>query len=151
RLVTYRQPHRRIKLWYAPSGDPDEGMNDVLISIHGESPLRLKPREVVAFLDLLPAMRACSGAKPTGDPPSLREFDKDVAHIWNVPKASRARRIAAGQELRKIIKGFRLALPVCAVLFLLTTGAWCLNRWVVQPGHVGRWILSVFVLSVGLP
>jgi hypothetical protein len=150
-LVTDRQPHCRLKLWYAPCGDPDEGMTDVLLSIQGASPLRLKPREAAAFVDLLPALRTSTGAKPAGDPPCLREFDATIAHIWRVPKASRFRRFGLAAELRKLAKGLRIALPACAMMLIVTGGAWCLNRWVVQPGYVDRWILPAFVLSVGLP
>lgn len=151
RLVTDRQSHCRLKLWYAPCGDPDEGMTDVMLSINSEAPLRLKPREAAAFVDLLPAMRSCSGVKPTGDPPSMRDFDPEIAHIWKVPKASKARRLGLGDELSKVVKGLRLALPISAVLIVVMGGAWCLNRWVVEPGYAGSWILPAFILGVGLP
>jgi len=151
RVVTDRQRHRKLKLWYAPSDDPEEGMTEVLISVNDEPPLRLKTREAAAFVDLLPALRSCCGAKPLSEPPSLRDFDPKCSHIWKIPKASRQRRLAIGKELKKAIKGLRMALPVGLMMIVLIGGAWSLNQWVVKPGMAERWVVPAFILGLGLP
>jgi hypothetical protein len=151
RLVSDRQRHCKLKLWYSPSDDPEEGMADVLISLNDEAPSRLKTREASAFVNLLPAIRSSCGVKPLSEPPSLREFDSKHAYIWKVPKASRGRRMSLGGEVGKAFKGLRMALPIGLLMFSLTFGAWCLNQFVVLPGMADRWIVPAYILGLGLP
>jgi hypothetical protein len=151
KLVSSRQPHGKLTLWYAPSNDPDEGMTDVLLAVNDGPRLRLKSKEASAFLNLVPAMRVSTGMKVTGDQPNLRHYDTKVAHIWRVPKSSRKKRLRLGHEMRKIWKGLRIALPTCALFLVLIGGTWCLHEWVVKPGLAGRWILPTFIALIGVP
>jgi hypothetical protein len=150
-LVTDRQPHCKLTLWYARSDDPDEGMADVLLSINDGSRLRLKSREAAAFVNLLPSMRASCGVKPTSEQPNLRTFDANVAYIWPVPKSSRKRRFRLGHELRRLVKGLKIALPVCGLFLVLMGGGWAIEQWLVKPGLVNRWLLAAFIITAGFP